>query len=102
MALNPHHAQAMARIECHYFIQKAFIAENLIIQQANKLVDIPCIRVHGRYDMACPINQAFALHKAMPHAELIVCPQNGHSAFEAEITSALIHATRLFGHQAWS
>lgn len=94
---DPHHALAMARIECHYFIHKAFIAENQIIQQANTLANIPCIIVHGRYDMVCPINQAFALQEAMPHAELIVCPQSGHSAFEAETTCELIRATRIFG-----
>jgi proline iminopeptidase len=93
---DPHHALAMARIECHYFIHKAFIATNQILEHTNKLKQIPCTIVHGRYDMVCPINQAFALKQAMPHAELIICPKSGHSAFEAEITHALVSATQGF------
>jgi proline iminopeptidase len=44
--------------------------------------------------MVCPINQAFALKQNLPHAELIICPKSGHSAFEPEILSALIHSTQ--------
>ncbi|UQB42387.1 prolyl aminopeptidase [Thiomicrospira microaerophila] len=98
---HPHHALAMARIECHYFIHNAFLANNQILEQAHKLADIPCVIIHGRYDMVCPINQAFALHQAMPHSELIICSQSGHSAFEAEILNSLIHTTHRFSNQAW-
>lgn len=93
---DPHHALAMARIECHYFIHKAFIRPNQIIEQAKHLNNIPCKIVHGRYDMVCPINQAFALKNALPHADLTICPQSGHSAFEQEISLALVEATRSF------
>jgi proline iminopeptidase len=91
---DPHHALAMARIECHYFIHKAFIRPNQILDDAEKLKSIPTRIVHGRYDMVCPINQAFALKDKMPHAELIICEQSGHSAFEIEIGEALVESTR--------
>ena len=91
---DPHHALAMARIECHYFIHKAFIRPNQILDDAEKLKSIPTRIVHGRYDMVCPINQAFALKDKMPHAELIICEQSGHSAFEIEISEALVESTR--------
>ncbi|WP_044411704.1 prolyl aminopeptidase [Thiomicrospira microaerophila] len=93
---DPHHALAMARIECHYFIHKAFIAPNQVLEQAEKLASIPCTIIHGRYDMVCPVNQAFALKQALPNAELVICPKSGHSAFEAEIMHALICATQRF------
>jgi proline iminopeptidase len=91
---NPHHALAMARIECHYFIHKAFLDKNPILAHTDRLSGIPTTLVHGRYDMVCPINQAFALKALMPHANLIICEQSGHSAFELEIAEALVDSTR--------
>ena len=54
----------------------------------------PAIIVHGRYDMVCPIEQAFALHRAWPEAEFVACPRSGHSAAEPEIVDALVHAVQ--------
>lgn len=91
---DPHVALAMARIECHYFIHKAFIRPNQILEQMDSLKSIPTFIIHGRYDMVCPINQAFALKSKMPHAKFIICGQSGHSAFEPEISRALINSTQ--------
>jgi len=52
--------------------------------------------VHGRYDVVCPIQNAFDLHRAWPKAELIVSAASGHSAFEAENVAALVAATDRF------
>lgn len=93
---DPHHALAMARIECHYFIHKAFLSSNQLLDQAHKIAHIPVVIVHGRYDMVCPINQAFALKNALPNADLIICEQSGHSAFEDEISHALVSSTKKF------
>lgn len=93
---DPHHALAMARIECHYFIHKAFIQPNQILQQTHTITHIPTTIIHGRYDMVCPINQAFALKATLPNADFIICEQAGHSAFETEISQALVATTRRF------
>ena len=52
--------------------------------------------VHGRYDVVCPIQNAFDLHKAWPKAELLVSATAGHSAFEAENAAALVEGTDRF------
>jgi len=96
---DPFHALAMARIECHYFYHEAFIEENQILANTPSISDLPISIIHGRYDMVCPINQAFDLHDALPNARLIICNNSGHSAMEAEITSALIQETDLFAEQ---
>lgn len=93
---DPHHALAMARIECHYFIHRAFLRDNQLLEEAYKISHIPTAIVQGRYDMVCPINQAFALKKALPDAKLTICEQSGHSAFEAEISLALVNYTNQF------
>ena len=93
---DPHIALAMARIEAHYFINHAFIEPDQIIRDAARIQHIPTVIVHGRYDMVCPIEQAFALYEALPQAELHIVRDAGHSALEAGITDNLIKATNQF------
>ncbi len=96
---NPHVAMAMARIEAHYFINQAFLEPDQITKNAHRLKDIPGTIVHGRYDMVCPVNQAFALSEAWPEARLKVIADAGHSSGEPGITDALITATESLAHQ---
>ncbi|MEM0954195.1 MAG: prolyl aminopeptidase [Pseudomonadota bacterium] len=92
--VDPHHALALARIECHYFINSCFIEENQILNNAERLADIPTIIVHGRYDAVCTLDNAYALHKALPNSELRIITEAGHAASEPGITDALVHATQ--------
>jgi proline iminopeptidase len=48
---------------------------------------------HGRYDVVCPVKNAWDLHKAWPEAKLEIAPTSGHSAFEDELTDILVRAT---------
>ncbi len=97
---DPHFALAMARIEAHYFINKAFLQPNQILQDADKLSDIPITIVHGRYDVVCPLEQAWALQQAAPHAELHIVREAGHSAMEPGIIDNLVHATDRFAQRS--
>lgn len=94
-----HTALSLARIECHYFVHNSFLAPDQILRDTPRLADIPGVIVHGRYDMVCPINQAFALHTAWPQAELKVIADAGHSASEPGIVDALVGATDAFAAQ---
>ena len=89
-------ALSLARIECHYFIHDSFLHDNQLLKEAHRLEGIPGVIVHGRYDMVCPIEQAWALHQAWPGSELKVAPCSGHSATEPEIIDALVLATQQF------
>jgi proline iminopeptidase len=55
--------------------------------------------VHGRYDMVCPLDQAFALRQAMPHAELEIIRDAGHASSEPGTLDALIRATNRFARE---
>ena len=92
-------ALAMARIEAHFFINKSFLEHDQIIKNAHRLKDIPGTIVHGRYDMVCPVNQAFALSNAWPSAKLEIIADAGHSSGEPGITDALIRATNKLAFQ---
>ncbi|MCK4744072.1 MAG: prolyl aminopeptidase [Sulfuriflexus sp.] len=87
-------AVAMARIECHYFINQSFLEDNQILNNIDKIADIPAIIVHGRYDVVCPVDQALALYAAWPQAELQIIANAGHAASEPGIIDALVSATR--------
>ena len=91
---DPHMALSLARIECHYFVNRIFLPENHLLEEVGKLAGIPGILVHGRYDVVCPIDQAFALHHAWPDSRLDLVAEAGHSALEQGITTALVAATK--------
>jgi proline iminopeptidase len=89
---HPHVAIALARIECHYFMNRAFLEPDQIVRNAHRLAGIPAVIVHGRYDMVCPLENATALSAAWPEAELQIIRDAGHSASEPAIVDALIRA----------
>jgi len=87
-------AEAFARIECHYFVNKGFFKQDdQLLKEVGKIRGIPAVIVQGRYDVVCPITSAWDLHRAWPEATLVVVPDAGHSTTEPGIRSALIEAT---------
>lgn len=90
---DPHLATSLARIEAHYFVNKAFIDAEQILNNAEKLKGIPGIIIHGRYDIVCPLDNAYDLHQKWPGSELHIIRDAGHSALEPSITDALVRAT---------
>jgi proline iminopeptidase len=88
---DPEFAIAFARIECHYFINNAFFkTDNWLLENVSKLKGIPTEIVHGRYDVVCPVENAWELKKAFPEAKLHIVPDAGHSAMEPGILSQLV------------
>ena len=91
---DAHFALSFARIESHYFVHGGFFdVEDQLLRDAHRLKGIPGVIVHGRYDVVCPIQSAWDLHRAWPDSKLVISPTSGHSAFEVENASALIEAT---------
>ncbi|MCF6189267.1 MAG: prolyl aminopeptidase [Cocleimonas sp.] len=90
---DPSTALSVARIEAHYFVNESFFEADQLLKNASILKDIPGFIIHGRYDMICPIEQAYALQKAWPLADFFVVQGAGHSAGETGITAALIKAS---------
>ena len=89
-------ALGLARIEAHYFLNKAFLPDDALLQGAVRLRDIPGVIVQGRYDMVCPIVSAHALHCAWPRADFRIIPDAGHSAWEPGSLAALMDATEQY------
>lgn len=90
-------AIAMARIECHYFINKGFFdSEDQLIRNIDRIRDIPCTIVQGRYDVVTPFMSAWDLHQAWPEADFRVVNDAGHSATEPGNIHELVSATNRF------
>ncbi len=90
-------ADAFARIECHYFVNKGFFEQDdQLLQNIDRIRHIPGVIVQGRYDVVCPAVSAWELHRAWPEAELILVPDAGHSMNEPGIRTALLEASDRF------
>jgi len=90
-------ALAFARIEAHYFVNRGFMeTDGQLLSNASRIRHIPGVIVQGRYDVVCPMESAWALHRAWPEAEFIITPDCGHSATEPSNSRALVAATDKF------
>ncbi|MEX1197489.1 MAG: prolyl aminopeptidase [Pseudohongiellaceae bacterium] len=91
---NERFADAFARIECHYFTNHGFFSEDdYLLRHVDRIRHIPTVIVHGRYDVICPVENAWDLHRAFPEAELHIIPDAGHALSEPGITERLIQYT---------
>ncbi len=83
-------AISLAKIETHFFKNNCFIEENQIIKNIEKIKNIKCFIIHGRYDIVCPFNQAFDLHNHYDNSELNIIDDAGHSLLEPGITKKIL------------
>ncbi len=92
-------AEAFARIECHYFVNDGFFdapRDPLSAHRIDRIRRIPAVIVQGRYDVVCPMETAWALHRAWPEADFRIVPDAGHSAMEPGTVHELVSATDRF------
>jgi proline iminopeptidase len=94
-------ADAFARIEAHYFVNKGFLSrDDQLLRDVKRIRHIPGVIVQGRYDVVCPMRSAWDLHRAWPEAKLVVVPDAGHSMSEPGTRSALIAEAERFASLA--
>jgi proline iminopeptidase len=90
-------AEAFARIECHYFVNGAFLRQDSqLLDDVPKIAHLPGVIVQGRYDVVCPARSAFELHRRWPKSRLVMIGDAGHSISEPGIVDALVEATDAF------
>ncbi len=85
------YARTFARLENHYFTNKAFLEyDGQILDQMDRIAHIPGHIVQGRYDMICPPQAAWTLSERWPNAELKMVRQAGHALSEPGISAELV------------
>ena len=77
-------------------IYQLFMPKNSLLDNIDRIREIPGVIIQGRYDMVCPIVTADELHRRWPEAEYHVVPDAGHSAMDPGVRRALIRATERF------
>lgn len=77
------HMIAVNRIESHYCLHNLWLKDMQYLEpeKLEKIKDIPCTIVNGRYDLICPPVAAWRLHKLLPRSKLFIIPDAGHSAY---------------------
>lgn len=83
-------------IQLYYSLQQCFINDYDLLGHIDPIRHLPCQIIHGRYDMVCPVEQAWQLKQHWPEAELNIVELAGHVANEAKMIDALINATNAF------
>ena len=86
-------AHAMAKIEAHYFKHAPRDLYDMIARNISRIRSIPSTIIQGRYDVLCPIETAYGLHKMWPEADYVIVADGGHSVRNPSIRSRLIEAT---------
>lgn len=85
-----------AYFESYYMSHQAFLKENQLLINADKISHIPTVIMNGRYDLICPPQNAYKLHQALPRSELVIIERAGHSSDDPMIEKTLIKAIRSF------
>jgi proline iminopeptidase len=87
---------AAARIEAHYMRNAVFLPPDFLRASVGKFRNTPAAILHGRYDMLCPLEGAYALADVWPEADFEIVPAAGHSAYEVGTRRGLVAATNRF------
>jgi proline iminopeptidase len=91
-ALDDAFAYSIGRLESHYMTNGCFLRPNQLLEEIGRINHLPCTIVQGRYDLICPPETAYAVHRAWPGSEWVVVPDAGHAAREPGIECALVAA----------
>ncbi len=83
-------------IQLYYSMNQCFITQEPLLELIDTIRHIPTKIIHGRYDMVCPLAQAWQLKQHWPEAELSIIEMAGHVANEPKIINALVKATDNF------
>jgi proline iminopeptidase len=86
---------AFVRICTHYFAHGAWLEDGALLRDAGRLAGIPGVLIHGRLDLAGPLDTAWELARAWPDAELITVTGAGHQG-NAATTAHLVRALDRF------
>ena len=75
----------------------------VFVEELNEVPEgsVVIFSAHGRYDVVCPMDSAWLLHRAWPEADFRVVPDAGHAALEPGTCHELVSATDRFRDRPW-
>jgi proline iminopeptidase len=87
---------AFARIVTHYFTHGAWLEDDQLLRNADRLAGIPGVLIHGRLDLGGPLAAAWDLHRAWPDSELVVVGTAGHDTRDPGMSDSIVTALNRF------
>ncbi|MGA7280237.1 MAG: prolyl aminopeptidase [Acidimicrobiia bacterium] len=69
---------SFARLVTHYWGNAAFLEDDQLLRDAEKLVGIPTFLAHGRQDVSAPADIPVELAGLIPDSELFIAEAEGH------------------------
>ena len=78
-----------ALIGAHYWQHRWFLEENELWTRLDRIAHIPCVIIHGRYDVVAMPRTSWELHQAWPGSELFIVPRSGHMSSEPEMARVI-------------
>lgn len=69
---------ASVKLFVYYEKNHEFLPDRYILENIDKIAEIPTVIVHGRYDILCPLEKAWELKERMRNCELVIAHSSGH------------------------
>lgn len=86
-----------ATIFMHYAVNNFWLKENQLLNKINRLPRVPIVIIHGRYDIDCPLIQAWELSQAIGKKKhtFEIIPAAGHHMSAKGLDRIIFHTNRL-------
>lgn len=94
---DPSFRLGFARLVTHYFSHAAWLADNQLLADADRLAGIPGVLIHGQLDIGSPLRTAWQLAQAWPDSNLVILPAAGHAS--ASLGDQVVAATDAFAQR---
>jgi len=78
--------------EAHYFRNDCFLKPNQLVDEAERLADIPLTIIQGRYDLLCPPSNSSLLAARLPRSRVVIVEKAGHAMSEPGVFAAMKQA----------
>jgi proline iminopeptidase len=86
---------ARAKILTHYAVHGGWFAgETHLLDRVDRIRHVPASLIHSRYDLVCPFEGAWRLHRAWPEAAWHVLHDGGHSAADEPVGRVVMAEVR--------
>ena len=87
------------KVFMHYESNHFFMKNDEILNEIDKIKQVPLVIVHGRHDILCPYKRAWDLKIQHGTAEIVSLPQSNHSfSADGEIAKRYIYENFLSQH----
>ena len=84
--------EPLALLESYYRTNGCFLREGQLLQDVERIANIPTFIVQGRYDMIAPPLRAYLLTQRLRNVQLELLDAAGHSADDPGVSNALLRA----------